>query len=259
MLNIAFAFEDAIEAVSQYGEHLDITSLVPAVFMMQRDVLNHYRYGMEHYFTISLDEPYLQNSSLGSPYQKWAFFVNENHSLLSLMIRQLLRYTSRLVHETECKRKHDLHEHSEAKQMSNSYTSPICEIRYADKQIGIRVHEDQRLTVTWVRKEPRPERVMTSGRVGEEPKYFLIETGHDGDRTETPITKEAYSHFSESVSQTDYSISDRSALNQIKSRGAEEIDHLQKLCSQFGDLAERFLSDRQICTPYTNLNESFWT
>ena len=59
MLNVAFAFRDATSVVREFGEYLEVSSLVPAVFMMQRDVINHYRYAMEHYFTISLSELYL--------------------------------------------------------------------------------------------------------------------------------------------------------------------------------------------------------
>lgn len=77
--------------------------LPAAVYMMQVvDVIDHYRYALTHYLTLTLNEPYLQISSLGTPYQKWAFFVNKDFELLALSVHNLLRYTSRLVHETQC-------------------------------------------------------------------------------------------------------------------------------------------------------------
>jgi hypothetical protein len=39
--------------------------------MMQQDVISHYQYAMSHYFNLTLKEKYLQNSSIGTPYQKW--------------------------------------------------------------------------------------------------------------------------------------------------------------------------------------------
>jgi hypothetical protein len=69
--------------------------------MMQLDAVNHYRHALDHYFTLTLNEPFLQNSSIGTPYQKWAYFTNEDFGMLSFAIHNLLRYTSRLVHETE--------------------------------------------------------------------------------------------------------------------------------------------------------------
>src|SRR5262249_27387156 len=100
MLNLSFIFEDANTSLAKYADRLAVVPLPAAVYMMQVDVLNHYRYALSHYLMLTLDEPYLQNSSLGTPYQKWAYFVNENFEMLSFAIHNLMRYTSRLVHET---------------------------------------------------------------------------------------------------------------------------------------------------------------
>lgn len=258
MLNIAFAFRDATSAVTKFGKHLEIPSLVPAVFMMQRDVINHYHYALEHYFTISLNEPYLQNSSLGSPYQKWAFFVNENHKLLSLMIQNLLSYTSRLVHESECKRKIELRDFSDMYRLSNSYTSTICESRYSDKPIGIQVHSDERMTVTWIRTEPRPERIISRGTAGQPTERYRVETSPDGTQIEHPISIDEYRFFTESVSQSIYEIRDRNVLQQIKQRGLDEIKELEDLNRKFQTAAENYVRWRKVCVPHSNLNESYW-
>lgn len=148
MLDLSCLYDDSISSLDRHGSYLDVRSLPPAVFMMQRDVINHYRYALEHYFTISLSEPYLQNSSHGSPYQKWAFFVNENWGMLSYTVHQLLRYTSRLIHETEIKMLLATNRASEIKDISNDYTDPLCNFRHNEKKVGIHVSHDHSLTVT---------------------------------------------------------------------------------------------------------------
>jgi hypothetical protein len=152
MLGLSSLYEDSIDALDRHGSYLEVRSLPPAVFMMQRDVINHYRYALEHYFTISLSEPYLQNSSHGSPYQKWAFFVNENWGMLSYTVHQLLRYTSRLIHETELKMLLATGRASEMKGISNDYTDPLCDFRHNEKKLGIHVSQDHSLTVTPLRR-----------------------------------------------------------------------------------------------------------
>ena len=72
MLNLAFLFDDAIDALTRYAEDLVVVPLPAAVYMMQVDVVNHYHHALEHYLTVPLDAPFLQDSSLGTPYQKWA-------------------------------------------------------------------------------------------------------------------------------------------------------------------------------------------
>ncbi len=152
MLELSSVFEDSIDALAQHGSYLEIQPLPPAVFMMQRDVINHYRYSLDHYFTISLSEPYLQNSSHGSPYQKWAFFVNENWKLMSYTVHQLLRYTSRLIHETEMKALRATGRTHEMKAGSNDYTDPLCDFRRDERKVGVHVSQDQALTVTTLRR-----------------------------------------------------------------------------------------------------------
>ncbi len=232
MLNISFAFRDATRAVTEFGEHLEIPSLVPAVFMMQRDVINHYRSCMGG-FTISLNEPGLQNSSFGSPYQKWAHFGNMNHRQLSFMIQNLLSYTSRLVHETECNRRFELRDFLAANKLSNSYTYPICDSRYRHKQIGFHVHDNEKLTVTWIRTKPRPERPIARCEYGGPTEYFFIEKSEDGTETERPISKDEYQYFTEWISQSTYEIRDRRVLDEIKERGMSEIDELESLNKNF--------------------------
>src|SRR6516164_5056472 len=99
MLNLSFVFDDAIRAVANYGNCLEITPLPSTVYLMQVDVINHYQHALDHYLTLTLDEPFLQNSSFGTPYEKWAHWTNDDFQMLSRTVQNLLSYTSRLFHE----------------------------------------------------------------------------------------------------------------------------------------------------------------
>jgi len=145
------------------------------------------------------------------------------------------------------------------KSLSNSYTSPICESRYRDKPIGIRVHDDERMIVTWIRTEMRPERFTARGTAGEPMAHYRIETDPDGSQVEHPISIDEYMHFTESVSQTIYEIRDRRVIEQIKQRGLAELDELEELNRRFQKAAEKYLRGRQVCIPHSKLNESYWT
>ena len=147
MLNLDPIFAHAIVALEQHSELVRTPPLPAAIFMFQRDVANHYQYALTHYLCLSLDAAFLQNSSLGSPYDKWAKFTNDDFQLLTFSIHGLLRYTSRLVHETTCRALADERRFREAKALSGVYTEAICEIGRA-RSIGIEVHAAHTLSVT---------------------------------------------------------------------------------------------------------------
>lgn len=82
MLNLKEPFNDAVSTFQEAGESLCISPLASVVCMMQRDVINHYRHALTHYLTKDLSAPFLQNSHLGTPYQKWARFTNDDFGRL---------------------------------------------------------------------------------------------------------------------------------------------------------------------------------
>ena len=148
MLNLAPIFDDASEALDEFGSFLEIPPLPTAIFLMQRDVVNHYRHALTHYLDLTLKESFLQNSSLGTPYEKWAKFANDDFAMLSFAVHNLLRYSSRLIHTTRCRGLISAGRFPEMKTRSNEYTTPLCEIKYAGKNIGVRILPDYSLAVT---------------------------------------------------------------------------------------------------------------
>jgi hypothetical protein len=235
MLNLAFIFDDAIHGLTQYAKDLEVVPLPAAVYMMQVDVINHYDHALEHYLTTALDEPYLQGSSLGTPYQKWAYFTNEDFGILSFTIHNLLRYTSRLIHETEGLVLHGKlsSAHTErslqsrekfveqAKSRSNSYTDPICELRHRNKSIGVMVHDDHRLSIAAVRTR----------------------------RAKRPM---------ETIQTETIDIRDRSRLVTLRNRGRVEIAELRSRNRVFAEVCDAFYQSRRVAQPFANLNASYW-
>lgn len=246
MLNLAFMFDDAVHALTQYGDHVATAPLPAAVYMMQVDVINHYRHAVEHYLTVPLDAPFLQKSSIGTPYQKWAYFTNEDFEMLSFAIHNLLRYTSRLVHETEEHLRRRVPDESvedmeafydQMKHKSNTYTAPLSEIRHFRKSVGVTVHDDQRLSIVAMRGEPSEEAWEIEIPAAE------------------PISKdqqERLVRMLETLRPKQIDIRDRSRLVTIKERGQVEIAELGSRNRAFADLCNAFYRSRAVAQPFKN-------
>lgn len=147
VLNLLPLFSDACAALER-NPALTVPSLPAAVSMMQRDVTNHYRHALTHYFDLSLEEHFLQHSSFGSPYAKWAKFTNEDFEALTFSAHNLIRYTGRLLLMTELKQLASNRQLGEMKDRSNAYTNPLLEIRYQQKRIGLMVQSDHIVSLT---------------------------------------------------------------------------------------------------------------
>jgi hypothetical protein len=258
MLNLSFVVDDAIQALTKYASYLAVVPLPATVYMMQVDVINHYRYALDHYLTLTLDESFLQNSSIGPPYRKWAHFTNEDFGMLALAINNLLRYTSRLIHETEC---HALREHErfdEERIKSNSYTGPICDVRYSKKIIGVTVHDDHRLSIVPVCPSPDAERVFLRCTVGEPMAYFRVTKDSEGNDHEQLIGIEEYDRITAANREETIDIRDRSRLMTIQMRGHAEIAGLERRNRRFAKVCNLFYQSRSVAQPFKNLNESYW-
>uniref|UniRef100_UPI00403A2162 hypothetical protein n=1 Tax=Variovorax sp. BK018 TaxID=3450241 RepID=UPI00403A2162 len=148
MLNIESVFNDALTSILDGGEHLEASPLAATVYLMQRDVINQYRYALEHYLTVDLTASFLQNSSLGTPLQKWAKFTNDDFRLLSFHLQNLVRYTARLLCET-LSAKHDAErEFEKSKATSSKYISLLVKLTRLETSIGLRVEERNSLKVS---------------------------------------------------------------------------------------------------------------
>jgi hypothetical protein len=261
MLNLSYIFEDANAAMTVHVDRLTVVPLPAAVYMMQVDVLNHYEHALTHYFGLTLREHYLQNSSLGTPYQKWAFFVNQNFSMLSFAIHNLLRYTSRLVHETQYPQiGRDTSEYMRSfKAKSSTYTSPLSNIRSNDHAIGVRVLDDQQLAVTSIGRRPRSDRVIMRCKGDGPTEYVRVVTDAAGQEREEPADRAAFDEAIRSVTTETVDIRDRSQLAKIRERGMNEVEALAKRNREFGEACNAYYASRKVAEPFGNLNQSYWT
>jgi hypothetical protein len=69
------------------------------VYHHMGDLLNAANYAMTHYFPLTLEESFLQNSRHGTPYQKWALFTNQDFATMDECFRRLLVAMSRYYAE----------------------------------------------------------------------------------------------------------------------------------------------------------------
>ncbi|WP_437739162.1 hypothetical protein WMF39_25820 [Sorangium sp. So ce1504] len=84
------AFSEYVIRISTVARGRPCGSLALVVYHLLGDMANAAELALSHYFPLTLTEPYLQNSSLGSPYQKRATFTNEDFGNLYCFRRPLV-------------------------------------------------------------------------------------------------------------------------------------------------------------------------
>lgn len=162
MLNLNPIFEDALFAVERHAGRVVTPPLPAALFMLQHDVIKLYEEALTDHWGAPLDAPHLQNSSHGPPYDKWRWIVNEDLGLLTFAIHGLVRYTSRLFHETTAEALCDARRFSEMMERSDGYSQPIRQSE--SRPMGISIDSDQALWVTPFGPELEPVRWDISDR-----------------------------------------------------------------------------------------------
>jgi len=65
-------------------------SLAIVVHHLLGDLANAMEYALTHHFPLRLTEPFLQGSSFGTPYQKWAKFTHDNFHEVDRALQRLL-------------------------------------------------------------------------------------------------------------------------------------------------------------------------
>ncbi|HEY2585192.1 MAG TPA: hypothetical protein VGI81_05455 [Tepidisphaeraceae bacterium] len=103
---------EGLPDVGEYVARLVLRRRVPGplgivIYHHLGDLMNAAEYALSHYFPISLDEPYLQNSSLGTPYQKWAYFTNKDFAEAAECLRRLIVATFHYYEHTNDSRHSD--------------------------------------------------------------------------------------------------------------------------------------------------------
>jgi hypothetical protein len=251
MLNLAFLFDDAIQALTVHPERVQVPPLPAAVHLMQVDVINHYRYALNNNFTLFLQSPTLQNSSLGSPYQKWAFFTNKYFEMFSFAVHNLLRYTARLAQALLVEEPNDELRAWQAKDCL--YIDLKSELARHQKPVGIFVHEDNTLTLTALIVDPPQGLLMATGKIGEPAQYHVLEIDETGREVKKPITKEEFKARESQMRPKRIDIGDRTILNDLQARGMAEIQTLVERNQKFAAACNTFYESRKPSEPFSSL------
>lgn len=222
MLNLNEPFNDAVDAFREAGESLRISPLASVVYMMQRDVINHYRYALKHYLTVDLSSPFLQNSSLGTPYQKWAKFTNEDFDTLFFSISNLLRYTARLLHNVVERPMTERHRSS--KGVTANYIAWLVDIRLGKLFVGVRCEQANQLSIM-----PLPLTPPSPGTIFPA-KLIAIEN--------VSIRNEV--------------------LQRVQAHGEEELSSLIAIHEAYASLCKQYYSKHEIIRPFEELHESYY-
>ena len=223
MLNLERPFQDALLAFGEASEHSQTAPLASVVFLMQRDVINQYRYALEHYLTVDLKASFLQNSSLGTPYQKWAKFLNEDFDGLFFAVGNLLRYTARLIDETLAVKQHVQQKYAESKASSSLYIPQLVGIRSGKVFIGVRCEQNQILTVApFVETESSADAPSAA-------RTFRIDTETSRDEV----------------------------IRKLRVDGESELSRLTSIHEKFSVLCRQYYSQHDVIAPYETLHPSY--
>lgn len=223
MLNLERPFQDAVFAFDEASEQLRTLPLAAGVFLMQRDVINQYRYALEHYLTVDLRAPFLQSSSLGTPYQKWAKFLNDDFDGLFFAVGNLLRYTARLIDETLAVKQSNQREYGESKASSSLYISQLVGIRLGKAFIGVRCEQNQVLKVVPLVDPERCQEAPSNAR-------------------ELQIDTEA---------------SRNEVVRKLQIDGEAELLRLASIHDKFSVLCQQYYSKHDVIAPFEKLHPSY--
>lgn len=258
VLNLRPIFEDGIDVLSRHAEFLKVPPLPATVYLLQRDVINHYRYAATHYLSLTLTEHYLQNSSLGTPYEKWAKFTNDDFETLSFSLTNLIRYTTRLIHETEAIAFRAQQRHREANARSNQYIPPLVEINHRNRQVGLRVNSDETVSVT-----PFATDTDYEGKVGGRTAangtfhYIHVTCDAEGNEVERIITTAEWQQLTRRLRERRIELGDRSVLLQLKADALSESEELERLNDEFGVICNSYYSQGDVAVSFDNLHEEW--
>ncbi|WP_372371192.1 hypothetical protein [Candidatus Uabimicrobium sp. HlEnr_7] len=250
MLNLGYIFDDATRAVKKYANFITIPTLPATVYLMQVDVINHYNHALDHYFTLTLKEDFLQNSSLGTPYEKWAYFTNQNFESLSFCIYNLIRYTHRLLSESE--RLGLIARKQVSTGVCSRYISNTVELR--NKKIGINIIADERIVITAEDPDYNIGGTLLSKSENNITKRYFTPCNNDEERE---ISLEEWKSLRSKIREKEISISDRNILTNIKCNGKVEIEELYKKNALYVATCKKYYSSTDVICPFKELGDNW--
>jgi len=184
-------------------------SLTIVAFHLLSEILKNTEHAMVHYFTLTLEEPFLQNSQHGSPYQKWALITNQNFRQVDQNVNSL-----GLVYDNLCSDTFD----------NMTGTSAVGEVKIA---------------YVWFSRLVEQFKCCVINK--NKPLLSLSEIGFEGwmDPVDDHyIFKNLHISDSSPVKKTKWDISDRQVLKDMQCEGSAKVEELRTLLTCFATWLE---------------------
>ena len=192
---------ELVTHVVERRAHRDSLSIV--AFRTLSKILECCEHAMIHYFTLTLNEPFLQNSHRGTPYQKWADGVNQDFQRVDQHVKSLAPTIEELSFDT-----YDLN--------TGSFT--VGEIKHAAMWLT-RLNKEYECCVVNL-GDPS----MTLSAISFE-KWL--------DPTGSPFTFDSDSGTPPVAINSEISIDDRAVLTDIQHDGIIRVEELRSLLTHF--------------------------
>jgi hypothetical protein len=206
-------------------------SLVVVLYHLLGDVVNAAESALTHYFPLTLAESFLQNSSLGTPYQKWAKFTNDDFQKLDQSVRQLLPaawswYEEAVDRPNRSAATKDAWHWFQA--VNTQYAA--CVVNASEPALTISALN----IADWV--EPTGSRFLN-----------VVNRPPRDEREPPPI-----------VTKATWDIADRSAVADLQRAGLTRLEELRGLTTQFAEWLRAHATMEEITTPHRGTLSDCW-
>lgn len=201
-------------------------SLEIVVYHLLGDVVNAAKHALIHYLPLTLDEEFLQHSSIGTPYQKWAKFTNEDFQDLDNCLRRLVPAVWNWYHQPFDQSHRDPRSIKGVWRWFNAIKTDYvaCVVNPSEPSLTTSALGMD----AWV--EPTHRELLR----------FENDLGQDKGESSAPI-----------VTRMTYDISDRSVLAELQRAGLARLGELEALNAQFATWLQAHCTMQDIVAPHS--------
>jgi hypothetical protein len=211
-------------------------SLTVVLYHLLGDVVNAAEHALTHYFPLTLAEPFLQESSFGTPYQKWAKFTNDDFRKLDQCVRRLVPVAWSWYEEAVDRPARDRERHPSTKDAWAWFST--VKTRYAACVI-----DPAEPAATLSALDIRACVESAGGR------FLNLWTRPPDDGREPPPP---------AVTQTTRDISDRAVIAELQRAGLTRLEEMRRLNAQFAGWLRAHGTMKEITGPHCGTLADCW-
>lgn len=246
MLDISRIFEDGIHVFRNFSSSLTVPPLPATIFMMQRDVVDHYGFALMRSLTPYADEECVPVSHAVQRDRRRTNRANEACARLALVVRDVIRYTARLGHATELAGFDPSPRPEDLKNSRIRYVGIITELRRSDAAIGLRM-EPGHVLIRTPFATASPEDEAEAHRDADE-AWLVPHKTIDAHGVAHPTGTSGERRSILRPERID--ISDRTVLQALREEGLREVAELERLNTEFGYMCRAYYRSRTVATRY---------